>query len=270
VQWLHLAEFWYNTTVHSSLKKTPFEVLYGHPPRHFGVDVVESCAIPDLQQWLRDRDTMTKLLQQHLERQQQRMKAQVDKHRTERHFAEGDWVYLKLQPYVQTSVATQGTRKLAFRYYGPFQILQKVGKVAYKLALPVTSQIHPVIHVSQLKKAVGAHESVQTELPSSPTTTPCPERILEKRWRRKGSSSQCQVRVRWTGLLDSLATWENFDDLQHRFPGAPAWGQAGTQGEGNVMDPSTPATPTPSGKQRRKMRRVGRRPARLYGPEWTT
>jgi hypothetical protein len=37
-----------------------------------------------------------------------------------------------------------------------------------------------------------------------------------------------------------------------------------------VMDPSTPATPTPSGKQRRKMRRVGRRPARLYGPEWTT
>lgn len=168
--------------------------------------MVESCAIPDLQQWLRDLDTLTQLLQQHLERQQQRMKSQADKHRTERHFEDGDWVYLKLQPYVQTSVATQGTRKLAFRYYGPFQILQKVGKVVYKLVLPATSQIHPVIHVSQLKKAVGENETIQPDLPQSPTTTPCPESILEKRWHRKGSSSQCQVLVRWTGLPDSLAT----------------------------------------------------------------
>jgi ferritin-like metal-binding protein YciE len=155
VQWIPLAEFWYNTTVHSSLGKTPFEAIYGHKPRHFGIDIVESCAVPNLQQWLRDREEMTNLLQQHLQRQQQRMKNQADKKRTERHFQEGEWVFLKLHLYVQTSVAKQGSRKMAFRFYGPFKILQKVGKVAYKLALPTTSQIHPAIHVSQLKKAVG-------------------------------------------------------------------------------------------------------------------
>jgi ferritin-like metal-binding protein YciE len=148
VQWIPLAEFWYNTTVHSSLGKTPFEAIYGHKPRHFGIDIVESCAVPNLQQWLRDREEMTNLLQQHLQRQQQRMKNQADKKRTERHFQEGEWVFLKLHLYVQTSVAKQGSRKMAFRFYGPFKILQKVGKVAYKLALPTTSQIHPVIHVS--------------------------------------------------------------------------------------------------------------------------
>jgi hypothetical protein len=61
---------------------TPFEALYGHPPRHFGVDIVESCAMLDLQQWLRDKETVTTLLRQHLTRQQQRMKSQADKNRT--------------------------------------------------------------------------------------------------------------------------------------------------------------------------------------------
>jgi hypothetical protein len=114
VQWLHLAELWYNTSYHSSLKKTPFEVLYGHAPRYFGIDRVESCAIPQLEEWLKERDTMTKLLQQHLERVQQRMKSQADKGRTERVFEAGDKVFLKLQPYLQSSVAFRANHKLAF------------------------------------------------------------------------------------------------------------------------------------------------------------
>jgi hypothetical protein len=144
--------------------KTPFEVLYGHASRHFGVDVVEACVVPDLQQWLRNREAITNLLHQHLERQQMRMKHQADKHQTERHFAEGDWVYLKLHPYVQTSVADQGKRKLTLCFYGPFQVLQKVGKVAYKLDLSSTSRIHNVMHVSQLKKVLGKNVVIQDQL----------------------------------------------------------------------------------------------------------
>jgi hypothetical protein len=86
LQWIPLAEFWYNTTLHSSLGKSPFEALYGHPPRHFGVDIMESCVIPDLQRWLRDREEVTQLHQHHLIRQQQKMKSQAYKRRTERHF----------------------------------------------------------------------------------------------------------------------------------------------------------------------------------------
>ena len=63
------------------------------------------------------------------------MKQQADKHRTEREFAVGDKVFLKLQPYIQVSVARRPHQKLAFHYYGPYTILQRVGTVAYKLDL---------------------------------------------------------------------------------------------------------------------------------------
>jgi hypothetical protein len=139
---------------------------------------------------------MAELLRQHLERQNLRMKHQADKHRTERHFAAGDWVYLKLHPYVQKSVANQGTRKLAFHFYGPFQVIEKVGKVAYKLMLPPQSQIHPVIHVSQLKKAIGKTTEVQKDLPEVLHQEVMPDMVLGTRWRRQNEERRCQLLVR--------------------------------------------------------------------------
>jgi hypothetical protein len=161
--WLPLAEYWYNTTYHSVLGKTPFEVLYGHPPRNFGIEAA-SCVSTDLETWLKERSTMQSLLQQHLLRAQQRMKCQADKKRSERSFQVGDMVFLKLQPYIQQSVATRGTQKLTFRYFGPYKVLQRIGEVAYKLELPASSQVHPVVHVSQIKKHIPANTQVHTSL----------------------------------------------------------------------------------------------------------
>lgn len=102
LDWISFVEIWYNTSYHSTLKKSPFEVLYGHTPRHFGVIDSSSCASADLTTWMQNQELMTKLLRQHLNRANQRMKFQVDKKRSERNFAPQDWVFLKLQPYVQS------------------------------------------------------------------------------------------------------------------------------------------------------------------------
>jgi hypothetical protein len=88
-----------------------------------------------------------------------RMKSQADKHRSKRQFQVGDLALLKLQPYVQSSLAPHANQKLAFKYFGPFAILQRVGKVAYKLGLPRHSNLHPIFHVSQLKPAVGTESA---------------------------------------------------------------------------------------------------------------
>ena len=125
-KWLPLAEFWYNTTYHSALQTTPFEVLYGHPPRHLGIYDPLDVTIPDLASWLTERNLLTKLMQQQLLRGQQRMKNQSDKNRSEREFSEGDLVYLKLQPHIQSSVAFRSNNKLSFRYFGPYKILSRV------------------------------------------------------------------------------------------------------------------------------------------------
>lgn len=144
VTWLHLAECWYNTSYHSSLHSTPFEVLYGYAPSHFGI-CAEDCAIPDLAQWLKERNLMQSLVQQQLNRAQQQMKHMANKKRNFRDFAIGDWVYLKLQPYIQTSIATRANHS----------------------SKPATSAIHPVFHVSQLKDAKGFKGTIQTTLPAA-------------------------------------------------------------------------------------------------------
>jgi hypothetical protein len=77
----------------------------------------------------------------------------------------GDQVYLKAQPYVQTSLAPRSSNKLAFRFFGPFTILEKNGSSAYRLQLPNDCYIHPVFHVSQLKRVVPPTASVSNELP---------------------------------------------------------------------------------------------------------
>ena len=79
---------------------------------------------------------------------QERMKFFTDSRRTERSLQVGDMVYLKLQPYRQTSLAMRKCLKLSAKYYGPFEVISRVGGVAYKLALPSSSKLHPVFHIS--------------------------------------------------------------------------------------------------------------------------
>lgn len=83
------------------------------------------------------------------------MKVQADKKRTELVFQTGDWVYLKLQAYCQSSVQRRTSQKLSPLYYGPFLIIERLGTIAYRLALPAEARIHPIFHVSLLKRAPG-------------------------------------------------------------------------------------------------------------------
>jgi len=83
------------------------------------------------------------------------MKARADSKRRELEFEVGLFVYVKLQPYRQNSVALRKNQKLSMRYFGPFKIIQRIGPVAYKLELPLTTKIHPVFHISVLKKCKG-------------------------------------------------------------------------------------------------------------------
>lgn len=83
------------------------------------------------------------------------MKKTADRGRRIVEFRVGDLVYLRIRPYKQKSLARRINEKLSPRYFGPYQILQKIRQVACKLDLPKTVAIHLVFHVSLLKKALG-------------------------------------------------------------------------------------------------------------------
>ena len=79
----------------------------------------------------------------------------ADRHRIERSFEVGDLVYLRLQPYQQSSLKGTRKEKLKPRFYGPYRVIHRIGEVAYELELPEGSHIHNVFHVFYLKKAIG-------------------------------------------------------------------------------------------------------------------
>ena len=153
--WLPLAEFWFNSSFHTSLQLTPFEALYGFPLPKLQGYMPSTTRVDALDSLLRQRQAVLDTLKVHLATAQARMKTQADKHRQERSFAMGDWVFLRLQPYRQQSLASKGRWKLSPRYFGPFQVLKKIGSVSYKLDLPAESRIHPVFHMSSLKLKLG-------------------------------------------------------------------------------------------------------------------
>lgn len=189
---------------------------------------------------------MNELLKQHLLRAQHRMKSQADKNRSERSFSVGELVYLKLQPYVQSSVLSRSSNKLSFKFFGPYEILEKIGAVAYKLKLPPSDTIHPVFHVSQLKQAPPADHQVLSDLPPADLSLQFPVQVLQRRLVTRGTEAVTQALIQWSGLPSSLATWEDEVPLKQKFPQAPAWGHAGSQGRGSVTSPRTPRTRVPA------------------------
>lgn len=95
------------------------------------------------------------------------MKQQANQHRSKREFKEGDWVFVRLQPYKQLSLKQKGKNELSPKYYGSYQIIKKISKVAYGLKLPDNCQIHNTFHVSSLKRVLGKNQIAQTEIPET-------------------------------------------------------------------------------------------------------
>jgi len=83
------------------------------------------------------------------------MKHFADIHRCAVSYKVGEWVYVKLRPYRQLSVSGARYQKLGKYYYGSFEIIEAIGFVAYRLALPDSAKIHPVFHCSLLKPHRG-------------------------------------------------------------------------------------------------------------------
>ena len=114
---------------------------------------------------LTSRDQLVTRLHANLQRAQLRMKNQADTHRKDVPFVVGDWVFVKLQTYLQSSVARRQYNKLSKSYFGPFTIIGRIGLAAYSLEIPDHARIHNVFHVSLSKKYHGDHQAAPVSLP---------------------------------------------------------------------------------------------------------
>ena len=137
-------------------------------------------------------------------------------------FSEGDFVYLKVSP-IRGTRRFQVQGKLAPRYIGPYKVLKRIGAVAYRIQLPEEmSDIHPVFHVSQLRKCLRVPEEqipVETiDLQKDLRYQEVPVKILDTVTRRTRNSAVRICRVQWSRHGEEKATWEREDALKKEFP----------------------------------------------------
>ena len=154
-KYLPLVEFAYNNSYHSSIGMPPFEALYGRPCRTpLSWDRLEDRVIigPEL---IHEMEAQVSQIRQRLKEAHDRQKSYADAHRSDRRYEVGDQVFVRIKPNKSTIRFGKGT-KLSPRFIGPFKIMERVGPVAYRLALPShLHRIHNVFHVSVLRHYVA-------------------------------------------------------------------------------------------------------------------
>jgi len=156
--WLPLAEFSYNNSYQESVKMASFEALYAWKCRtplnwvepveriYYGID------------FMNDAEKKVQIIQQHTRAAQSHQKSHADKRRRPLEFNVGDYVYLKVTP-ISNVQHFRVRSKLAPRYVGPYQVIERKGPLAHKIQLPEElSSIFPVFHVSQLRKYLKVPE----------------------------------------------------------------------------------------------------------------
>ena len=147
-----------------------------------------------------ERDELLRCLRANLHQAQNRMAQKANKHRRELQLQVGDKLLVRLQPYRQSTIANRTSYKMAKHYYGPFRILERIGSVAYKLELPISSKIHHVFHISLLKPYVGdSHVNIQSLPPISVNNKPLysPIVICAEHSVLKQGKELRQVLVQW-------------------------------------------------------------------------
>ena len=157
-----------------------------------------------------------------METAQSRQKSYADKRRRPLEFEVGDKVFLKITPL--KGIMRFGKKgKLSPRYVGPFEIIQRIGKVAYKIALsPELERVHDVFHVSMLKKYVSDPTHVLSEISievhEDLTYEEKPVTIMDRRIKRLRNKEIPLVKVLWRNQNVEEATWEREDDMKSRYP----------------------------------------------------
>ncbi|XP_072999188.1 uncharacterized protein [Typha latifolia] len=145
------------------------------------------------------------------------MKQVYDQRHQEKSFSIGDLVYIKLQPYRQSSIRPIPNQKLAPKFYGPYQVIEQIGPVAYHIDLPEEVRIHPVFHVSSVKARVPPAELIGA-IPPEPiradpneseaeSSTPIPVWILVKQHTRLQDEWVTKILLEWHGRTVDEATW---------------------------------------------------------------
>jgi len=234
LQWLPWAEYCYNTSYQTSLQATPFEVVYGRAPPTLAAYRPGLAPVVALDCQLFERDAFLNDVRDRLHQAQDIMKEMADRSCRFVEFAVGDWEWLHLNHRAAAGITFSAAAKLAHKFYGPFQVLERIGDVAYRLQLPASARIHNVFHVVFLKKHVGYPPAAPVPLPpiDHGRAVPTPEKVLRARLNR----GVWELSAQWLGLPATDTSWELLESFKLRYPSFQLEDKLFQKEDGSVVD----------------------------------
>ncbi|CAN6454199.1 unnamed protein product [Victoria cruziana] len=205
---LPLIEFAYNNSYHASIGMAPFEALYMRPCRAPGYwyDITDARFEDPLV--LHHYEDQVHMIRDRLQTAQHRQKCYADRKRHALEFEVGDFIFLKISP--TKGIFRFGKRgKLSPRFIGPFEVIERIGLAAYRLALPPhLSQVHNVFHVSMIRKYLPNSnrqmEQVDVHIDERLTVPEMPVRIVDEQVRKLRNKQILMVKVQrqYQGVQD--------------------------------------------------------------------
>ncbi|GJX08439.1 putative reverse transcriptase domain-containing protein [Tanacetum coccineum] len=219
---LPLVEFSYKNSYNSSVRCAPFEALYGKKCRSpiMWPKVGKGQLIgPELVQETTDKISQIK---DRLKAARDRQRSYADKRRKPLKFSVGDYVLLKMSPW-KGVVCFEKKGKLTPRFVGPFEIVEKVGHVAYRLDFPEElNGVHDTFYGSNLKKCL-ADPTLQVPLDEIRVDAKLnfmeePVEILEREFKKLKRSRIAIVKVWWNSKRGPEFTWEREDQMKLKYP----------------------------------------------------
>ncbi|WVZ84441.1 hypothetical protein U9M48_031473 [Paspalum notatum var. saurae] len=216
LRWLPWAEYIYNMAHQSSLRDTPFRVVYGREPPSIRSYEPGETRVEAVAQEMEAREAFLADVRYRLEQAQAVQKHHYDKSHRLVTYQVGDWALLRLRQRAAASLPRTVTGKLKPRYVSPYRVSELINDVAVRLELPPGAHLHDVFHVGVLKKFVGAPPESPPVLPPilDGAVVPDPARVVRARLAR----GVRQVLVQWRGEPAASATWENYDDFRAQHP----------------------------------------------------
>ncbi|KAK1564440.1 hypothetical protein Q3G72_003286 [Acer saccharum] len=163
-----------------------------------------------------------KIIKERLRAAQSRQKSYADHRRRDLEFEAGDFVFLKVSPW--KGVFRFGKKgKLSPRFIGPFEVLERIGIVAYRVALPPNlSRLHNVFHVSVLRKYVADLSHVldyqPIQISQDMTYEEHPLKILDWKQQELRTRVFSFVKVHWRNHPIEEATWEREEEIKEKYP----------------------------------------------------
>ena len=163
-----------------------------------------------------------KLIRERMTLAQSRQKSYADHRRKDLEFQVGDFVILKISP-VKGVMRFGKKGKLSPRYVGPFQILRRIGRTAYKLALPPSmDKVHHVFHVSMLRKYLYDESHIMepqtVDIGRDLSYSEQPVAIVDRETMKLQSRWIPSVRVVWQHHKEQEATWEPEEFMREQYP----------------------------------------------------